>query len=401
MSKVEAPGLRWKDKRSRPVWHARADAVKVGYLPKIVDLSHLSGDADLLRLRCALLQADLNYWMAAHRKGIVENDGTIASMVTAYQTHPESPFHRLRPTTIETYNSHLGYVRAMIGGRPVASVTGLDVIRWDREWSTGGKHLAKAQQMRVALLSACSFGAALKFEGAADLARVIRETRRTFGSPKPRTQLISASQVDALRLAAHEVGFPSRALAYAIVFETTLRLWDVTGQWWPAGRQSSKVIDDVGRGWLGLRWEDIDDDLVLRFVPSKTAGSTGKSISFPLAAAPMVMEELRHSPVKNRVGPVIINERTQLPYTVDSFQHGWRRDRTKAKLPFDLWARDLRASGITEGRSAGATLDDASKVAGHAGVKTTGDVYDRALLSASTRFAEARRTFRSLGNGNA
>lgn len=390
MGKTEAPGLRWHDKRTRPVWHARADAVQAGYLPKAVDLSHIADQPEMLRLRCASLQADLNLWMAGYRRWKAPADGSVGSLLDTYANHPESPFHQLRPTTMDTYATHLGYLRALIAERPLDSVTGMDLIRWNREWSSGGKHLAKAQQMRTVLLSACSFGAALRIPGAAEISGVIRETRRTFKSPKPRTQILTADQVAAVRQAAHEAGAPSRALAYAIVFETTLRLFDVIGQWWPADRMESDVIDQDGRTWAGLRWEDVDDDLVLRYVPSKTAGSTGKSIAFPLRAAPMVVEELRHWPAKKRVGPVIVSERSGLPYDTDRFQRGWRKDRASAKLASDVWARDLRASGITEARAAGVLLEDAAKVAGHATTKTTGGVYDRALIEAATRFAEAR-----------
>lgn len=395
MAKTEAPGLRWHDKRTRPVWHARADAVHAGYQPKAVDLSHLKDKPDMLRARCAVLQADLNLWMTGYRRWKAPDDGSIASLLDTYMSHPESPYHQLRPNTIDTYASHAGYLRAMIGERIVSSITGMDLMRWNREWSAGGRHLAKSQQMRTVLLSACAFGAALNMDGCAALSGVIRETRRTFKSPKARTQILTADQVAAVRRAAHEADSPSRALAYAIVFETTLRLFDVIGQWWPADRMESDVLDHDGRTWAGLRWEDVDDDLILRYVPSKTAGSTGKSIAFPLRSAPMIMEELRYWPAKKRAGPMIVNERTFLPYDTDRFQRGWRKDRAAAKLPGDVWARDLRASGITEARAAGVLLDDAAKVAGHATTKTTGDIYDRALVEAATRFADARRKLRA------
>lgn len=394
MSTTEATGLRWHDKRRRPVWHARADAVKAGYRPERVDLAGISDQPELLRLRCAALQADLNLWMAGYRRTNVLDDGSIGSLLEIYTAHPDSPYHQLRPNTIDTYDSHVGYLRAMIGERPIASVTGVDLIRWNRDWSANGKHLAKSQQMRTVLLSACSFGSAMRIPGCAELSGVIRETRRTFKSPKPRTQILTAEQVEAVIAAAHENGAPSRALAYAIIFETTLRLFDVIGQWWPAGRLKSDVIDQNGNAWAGLRWEDVDGDLVLRYVPSKTAGSTGKSIAFPLRSAPMIIEELRHWPAKLRAGPLIVSELSRLPYDPERFQRGWRKDRSAAKLPSDVWARDLRASGITEARASGVLLEDAAKVAGHSSPRTTGNVYDRALLEAAERFATARSASR-------
>ncbi|TIM69015.1 MAG: hypothetical protein E5Y52_07110 [Mesorhizobium sp.] len=53
--------------------------------------------------------------------------------------------------------------------------------------------------------------------------------------------------------------FPGRhaPLAYAMVFEATARLWDV---------------------FLRLPWEDVDADLVLRYVPSRTSAKTGLAV---------------------------------------------------------------------------------------------------------------------------
>src|SRR5690606_34499919 len=78
----------------------------------------------------------------------------------------------------------------------------------------------------------------------------------------------------------------------------------------------------------------------------------------------------------------------------NSFSEGWRRDRKAVGLPDYIWARDLRASGITEARVAGVATDDAGKVAGHASTRTTADVYDRAVLEAAERFADARVALR-------
>jgi integrase len=68
----------------------------------------------------------------------------------------------------------------------------------------------------------------------------------------------------------------------------------------------------------------------------------------------------------------------------------WARDRKTIGLSPKVWARDLRASGITEGRAAGVAIDDVAKVAGHSSARTTSAVYDRAAHAAALRFAKAR-----------
>ena len=163
------------------------------------------------------------------------------------------------------------------------------------------------------------------------------------------------------------------------------------GQWYPLDWPGmSDVIDpDRKRKWFGLQWEDIGPDLVIRYTPSKTSDRTGASISYPLAKAPMVLEELQHWPAEQRRGPMIVWEQSGLPYINKSFSRMWNHDAKAAGIAAGLWARDLRASAVTEGRAAGAARDDARQVAGHSSERTT-QVYDRAVLEAAERFAEAR-----------
>ncbi len=66
-----------------------------------------------------------------------------------------------------------------------------------------------------------------------------------------------------------------------------------------------------------------------------------------------------------------------------------------AGLHKELWARDLRASAVTEGRRGNASTDDASKVAAHASARTTAEVYDREKPEAQRRFAQARLAARN------
>jgi hypothetical protein len=70
------------------------------------------------------------------------------------------------------------------------------------------------------------------------------------------------------------------------------------------------IIDaDQKMKWSGLRRED----LVLSHTPSKTNDTTEKKISFRLADAPMVVEELELWPADKRTGPLVILEATCLP----------------------------------------------------------------------------------------
>ncbi|TIQ86464.1 MAG: integrase [Mesorhizobium sp.] len=390
---IKATGLKWiKRANTRtPFWVADEDDVKNGYEPKTVNLSYLRDQPEMLKAKCNALQADLILWRTGYRADPLKFDGTHKSLLVIYETHKKSPYHKLKPGTLRPYNHYLKQLKGHIGAVRLDDTTGVDLMDWHDVWSENGRYLAAATTSRAVLFSAVSFGIMMRLPGCAELAAVMKETAKKLPHPKPRNQSATAAQIIAARAAAHKHGRPSSALAYAICFETVLRLWDVIGQWWPMDMGGISEVLDADRDlkWFGLRWEDIDADLVLHFTPSKTVDSSGASISYSLKKAPMVMEELKHWPAEKRKGPVIVSEENGLPWRAQIFAQRWSVDRKAAGLPATLWARDLRASGITEGRASGARLDDASKVAGHTATKTT-ERYDRAVLEAADRFADAR-----------
>lgn len=387
---LKAPGLKWIKRRASwtPVWVASAK----GYTPRTVNLGHLRNDTDRLASKCASLQAEMQKWKSGIRKSDDDFDGTIASLLKKYQSDEESPYHSLRPGSRHPYDHYIAKLVEVLGRIRIDSITGADLKRWHRIWSGDGERLAASKMQRAVLDAAITFGITCRLAGCSEVREVLKATSRKIPNPKRRESVVTADAVVALRAAAHADGRPSSALAYALVFETTLRLWDVIGQWWPLDSNliSDIVSERMQKKWFGIRWEDIGDDMVLRYMPSKTSAKTGLSITFPLAKAPMVMEELVHWPEAKRAGPVIVSEGTGVPYSSNRFGEYWRMDADAAGLPKTAWARDLRASGITEARAAGISTDDAAKVAGHASTKTTAAVYDRATLEASGRFADAR-----------
>jgi integrase len=404
METVKAPGLKWRKLASglSPVWVADESAVAAGYQPKTMNLKHLAGDPEMLVAQCNALQADMILWRTGYRRDPLKFDGTIRSLLDIYETHERSPYRSLKPGSRKPYNHYLRRMRGHIGARHIDDVTGVDILNWHVIWSENGKHLAAAAMARAVLEAAISFGVMLRKQGCAELAVIFRETRRKLPAPRSRKAVLTAEQVIAARAAAHADGRPSCALAYALAFETTLRLWDVIGQWYPMDwREVSDIISaERKQKWLGVRWEDIDEKMRITYTPSKTATRTGATISYPLSQAPMVIEELKHWPAEKRSGPIVVSEKTGKPYRELPFQKRWQKDRKAAGIPAAVWARDLRASGITEARASDVSTDDAAKVAGHSSTRTTGD-YDRAVIEATNRFAAARlRERERSGNGS-
>lgn len=403
METVKAPGLKWRKLASgrSPVWVADEDDVKNGYLPKTVNLKQFADQPEMLTAKCNALQADMFLWRTGYRRDLLKFDGTVRSLLDIYEMHEESPYRKLKPGSLRPYNHYLKSLRGHIGAIRLNDISGVDIMKWHKVWSDDGRHLAAAAMARAVLDAAVSFGIMMRIDGCPELAAIVRETRKKLPNPKARTVFLTARQVVAARTAAHADRRPSAALAYALAFETTLRLWDVIGQWYPIDRPEISDVINAGmkEKWFGLRWEDIDADLWLSYTPSKTAEKTGATVTYPLSKAPMVVEELVYWPIEQRKGPVIVSEKTGLPYREVPFQRVWGKDRKAAGIPSTVWARDLRASGITEGRAGDVSRDDASKVAGHSSTRTT-ERYDRAVVEASGRFADARMRVRERSGNN-
>lgn len=399
---ITAPGLVWIRRSGgfTPYWRPSV----AGFIKeKNLNLSSLANDPAKLVERCHSLNSSQELFRMGAKTHLAPFDGTFGAILHAYRTDPNSTFHKLRPGSLHPYSHYLSRLELEFADVRLDSVSGMDLQAWHNEWSEGGEKLAASKMMRAVLDAAISFGIMKAKPGSwelrtlADLRTVFKTTSRKIPHPKRREFTISAEQVVALRQSAHADGRPSMALTYAMVFETTLRLWDVIGQWWPL--DSALVTDVIAapsgsrkhtKKWFGIRWEDIDENMVLRYTPSKTSEKTGLAITYPLTKAPMVLDELAHWPVEKRQGPIIVYEGTGEPYSSSYFAEKFRIDRKAAGISSLVWARDLRASAISEARAGGVATDDAAKVAGHSSTKTTAAVYDRAALAASERFADAR-----------
>lgn len=385
-----APGLKWRPRRGgrTPYWIARADIVAAGYSPKSANLQSYAADASVLAAKCRALQADMLTWFGGYRADPTIFNGTIADVLRIYETHEESPFHKLKPGSRHPYATYLRLLPPHIGQHRVDAVTVLDVRRWHAVWSKDGKHPAAGAMALSVLKAALTFCIVAGHRQCRQLRDDISELR--VSGPRPRKAFATADQVVAARRAAHAMGRPSGALCYALQFETTLRLWDVAGQWFPIDAPVMSTVIDGTSKWAGLEWRHIDENLILRLAPSKTMGTSGAEIAVDLKLCPMVMEEISYLPEQKRIGPIIVHDQKGRPYRAYELSRLWQLVRTAAGLPLNLWCRDLRASAITEARDNGALTDDASKVAGHSKPRITAAVYDRSSLEAHRRFAVAR-----------
>jgi hypothetical protein len=391
------PGLRISGKRAH--WRATKAAVAQGYPLKSVNLTRYQDQPAMLRSQCERLQAEMLTWERTKTAIGIEFDGTFRSLFDIYENDPESPYQKLKRSSRHPYSVYMRMMRVRIGERHINDCDGRDLKRWFAQWSTGdsvdGKpQIAKARMAIAVLRAATTFGIACRKPGCAEFSAVIGACK--FESLKPRTAVITADQIDRTRAAAHLAGHPGAALAYALQFEGAARQWDIIGEWVPLSDKRPSAVLHNGWKWIGPTWANIDANLVLRFTPGKTQTTTEAEVVIDLAACPMVMDEIVGMPPAARTGPLIMDYELGHPYTKHRYGKAWKMAAKAVGLPASIWNRDLRASGTTEAREAGARTDDIQKLMAHApGSPTTSTVYDRALLEAHRRIAEARRAHRT------
>lgn len=383
-------------------WIADEACVKAGYPVKTANLDALADDPVGLSLRCQRLQAEMLAWK--HNRsisgiGAPEFDGTWGSLFGIYENDPESPFNvKLKPRSLETYSHTLRRLRGHIGAVRIDETDGRKLRRWFSLWAdqedpenprSPYRHLAAGHLALAVVKAALSFGVFCRYPGCAEFKLVVAEA--SFPAVLARCHAPTREQMLAAGEAAIRAGAPSRALVYALQFETTVRQSDIIGEWVALSDPRPSAVIANGEKWIGPTWAHVDENLIWRMTHGKTDQTSGARGVYDLTLCLMVMEHVLPMPVTARAGPLIVNERTGLPYTYNQFRHGWHCDYKAAGLPKGLWNRDTRAGGNTEAQRKGALLEDRRKVIGHAkDSPTTAQVYDRDHLEAHRRVAAAR-----------
>jgi hypothetical protein len=399
--RVKAPGLKWR-KRKRgpnvPYWVADRDAIAAGYPVKSVNLKLYADMPDVMQARCVRLHGEMTMWLAGIRNPIPAFDGTFATLIDIYQRDEESTYRLLKPGAKHPYDVYAAKLKQHVGARRIDLCDGRDVKKWFKIWAgvddlrDPAARLPRARMVLTVLKASVAWGVACKLPGCKTFKSVLEELE--FPAPKRREFAPTAEQVTAARRAAHAAGAPSRALAYALQFETTLRQWDVIGQWLPLSDPRPSALLRGNAKWVGPAWAAIDGDMIMRVTPTKTEGVTDVRGTFDLRLCPMVLEEMALIAPEQRIDALIVDERTGMPYIYAAFKDAWRRDFKAAGLPAKLWNRDFRAGASTEASKAGASREDRAKVAGHS-YRIQATVYDRDTLEAHRRTQRARTKFRS------
>jgi hypothetical protein len=213
------------------------------------------------------------------------------------------------------------------------------LVSWHREWQ-GDDKIAIAHALISRLRDAFRFGAIfLEDAECIRLLAALKEMR--FEKPGPRLNAtMSPEHAIAIREAAHCRGWPFLALAQALQFELGLNSQDVIGEWVPISEpgKSDVVLTRRGKWISGLRWTDVDEQLVLRRAFGKR-----RRLEVNLKSMPMVLQELatmfevspieitrEHLPAS---GPIILCEIKAWPYTTAEYRRKWRKVANNAGVP--------------------------------------------------------------------
>lgn len=378
----DAPGLNWVQYaggRWEARWRCRKDILDRGYKIKSVRLwigiEPTKEEWDFIADTCVSLQQEMLVWSNGgppSLEGVQALDGTLRGLIRCYRTDPDSGFKKKRYASRVHYDHLFKKLEAEHGDQPLAQIKGRMFYRWHETWSAGGR--TTIQRAYIAMLRILfNYGAAM-LEDADCLRLATALSNMRFAAPKPRSERLTPDQVIAIRAKAHERERPSLALAQAFQFECIFRQKDVIGEWVPLSEPGVSDVTRLGRlKWLrGIRWEEIDADLVLRHVTSKRE----KPITVDLKNAPMVLEELEYVKAANggqlpTKGPIIVSGRSGIPWNGVEFRRQWRLTATAAGVPKSVRNMDSRAGAITEASDAGAALEHIRHAATHSDIAMT------------------------------
>lgn len=268
----------------------------------------------------------------------------VSDLIRYYRTHEKSPWKGLSHASRVHYDALLGLIEQDRGSERLSNITAETFKRWHDAWSAGGTTSiahAKIGMVRGLL----GFGTEiLQDDECGRLFGILCKLK--FKSPTARTERLTAKQAGDIRAKARELGRRSIALAQAFQSDVGLLQKDCIGEYVPV---SAPGVSDITSGelkWVrGIRWSEIDDNLILRH-PS---GGWHGDVTFDLKRAPSVMEEFRiqfgfkdDRSALPASGPVVLSEYDGLPWDAVEYRRWWRRIATACGVPKEVRSADSR-----------------------------------------------------------
>ncbi|HEV3385470.1 MAG TPA: hypothetical protein VG097_11695 [Gemmata sp.] len=293
---------------------------------------------------------------------------TLKDLISSYQTHRLSDFHRLRFHVRKWHVSMLARIDRHYGHFLLKDIRAGEVIGWHADWVGEGK-ISMGHALVSQLRTLFGFGLTLlEDEDCVRLCMVLH--KRKFPMGQPRDKAITAGQIIAIRNIARDQCRYSIALAQVLQFELILRQKDVIGEYVPLSEPGISGVTTETEKWLrGLRWEEIGENMILKHLTSKKQ----KFLEIDLKLAPMVIEEFGTSDrtLLPASGPIIISESTGYPYRPEDYRRKWHLIADMAGISKDVKNMDSRAGGISEATDAGADIEHVRHAATHSDIAQT------------------------------
>ena len=264
----------------------------------------------------------------------------LLDLINLYRTDEQSPIKAVRFATRRYYEANLRRLVEDCGDRRLDQINAQIIKEWHKDWATK-RGVSMARALITMLRMLFSFGLT-RFEDRKCERLSLIMSKLEFEIPKSRNETLSEDLAEAIRVEAHNQNRGSIAMAQAFQFNTALTQKEIIGEWVPINDpEQSRVINGGGdKKWVrGLRWEEIDADLILRHPASNGKGE----IVLDLKKNRMVMEELQRRGSHPATGPIIMNEHTSLPWLGDDFRWYWRKIATAVGVPKNVRYADSRA----------------------------------------------------------
>jgi hypothetical protein len=259
-------------------------------------------------------------------------DGTVRGLIARYKSDRDSGYQKISHGTRQAYDSLLRRLENELGSERIADFDAPRLKAIHAAWTEDGKRVAIAHSLVTILRMLSNFGATwLKNADCRELKTILSGMQ--FKMPEQRSEELTTEHAIKIRKKAHEMGFPSIALAQAIQFECRLKQRDVIGEWVPVSDSRMSDVIVSNEKWVrGPRWEDVDEKFNLR--------RGNKTVDLKLY--PMVREELEQT-ARKPSGPIVVYERTGLPYQSYQFRRMWRLIADAAEIPKNMMNMDSRA----------------------------------------------------------
>jgi hypothetical protein len=385
----DAPGLTWRRVKDGWIayWQARTDLVKRGFpisLHKLWDSRTADAWRKYIQDFCTTMQAEMHDWARTDAAKAAVFCGTLGSLIACYRHDPDSSYRTLRYVSRKNYDNLLDRLHKEYGDTLLKDINARLLKRWHEGWTPDGK-LAMGHAILAMMRTLFTFGKTILEDAECERIKSTLHDLR-FPMSRPRVSIVTVDHVVAIRRRAREIKRPSMALAQAFQFECTLRQKDVIGEWVPTSEPGVSDVHYRQEKWLrGLRWSEIDADLILRHTTSKKL----KDIEVNLRFAPMVLEELALAypgfatinastgkPIYDRSalplgGPIIVHDKKPRPYRNTAFRRLWREIANDVGVPAEVFNMDNRAGAISEATDSGADLESVRHAAAHSNISMT------------------------------